>query len=215
MYLVLKENIFGDIPTRRSFCLRLGYSEELSFSRSVVSNFFETTWTIAHQAPMSTGISRQEYWSGLTFPSPRDLPKPVIKPTSPALQADSLLAEPLGKTLQLSSVHFDSVAQSCPSLCDPVACSTPGQLKGKTITQVLIGHWSDFPGSQTPTLLLVLRIWSRHLTSFCLLTFVKDKTGLDSIIFKSPSECLEFSHLRFTDSRHRYLGVPVLIQVVR
>ena len=59
---------------------------------------FVTPWTAAHQALLSMGFSRQEYWSGLPFPSPRDLPDSGIKPKSPALQADSLLSEPLGKT---------------------------------------------------------------------------------------------------------------------
>ena len=58
---------------------------------------FVTPWTVAHQAPLSMGLSRQEYWSGLPFPSPGDLPEPGIKPWSPALQADSLLMEPPGK----------------------------------------------------------------------------------------------------------------------
>ena len=49
---------------------------------------------VAHQAPLSTEFSRQEYWSGLPFPTPGDLPDPGIKPGSPALQADSLLSEP-------------------------------------------------------------------------------------------------------------------------
>ena len=49
--------------------------------------------TVAHQAPLSMGFSRQEYWSGLPFPSPGDLPNPGIKPKSRALQADSLLTE--------------------------------------------------------------------------------------------------------------------------
>ena len=52
-----------------------------------------TPWTVARQAPLSVGFSRQEYWSGLPFPSPGDLPDPGIKPRSPALQADSLPAE--------------------------------------------------------------------------------------------------------------------------
>jgi len=51
---------------------------------------FVTPWTVAHQAPLSMEFSRQEYWSGLPFPSPEDLPNPGIKPRSPALQADSL-----------------------------------------------------------------------------------------------------------------------------
>ena len=49
-----------------------------------------TPQTIACQAPLSMGFSRQEYWSGLSFPSPGDLPDPGIEPGSPALQADSL-----------------------------------------------------------------------------------------------------------------------------
>ena len=49
-----------------------------------------TPWTVADQAPPSMGFSRQEYWSGLPFPSPEDLPDPGIEPGSPALQADSL-----------------------------------------------------------------------------------------------------------------------------
>ena len=51
-------------------------------SCSVVSTSFLTPWTIAHQAPLSMGFSRQEYWSGLPFPPPGDLPNPGIKPTS-------------------------------------------------------------------------------------------------------------------------------------
>ena len=48
---------------------------------------FATPWTVACQAPPSMGFSRQEYWSGLPFPSPRDLPNPGIEPGSPAFQA--------------------------------------------------------------------------------------------------------------------------------
>ena len=47
-------------------------------------------WTVAHQAPLSMGFSRQEYWGGLPCPPPGDLPNPGIEPGSPALQADSL-----------------------------------------------------------------------------------------------------------------------------
>ena len=53
-----------------------------------------TPWTVAYQASPSMGFSRQEYWSGLPFPSPADLPDPGIKPGSPALQADALPSEP-------------------------------------------------------------------------------------------------------------------------
>ena len=58
---------------------------------------FATPWTVAHQAPPSLGFSRQEYWSGLPFPSPGDLPDPGIEPRSPTLEADALTSEPPGK----------------------------------------------------------------------------------------------------------------------
>ena len=51
---------------------------------------------MAHQTPLSLGILQQEYWSGLPFPSPEDLPNSGIEPKSPALLADSLLSEPPG-----------------------------------------------------------------------------------------------------------------------
>ena len=58
---------------------------------------FVTPWTGAYQASPSMGFSRQEYWSGLPFPSPGDLPNPGIKPGSPALKSDALTSEPPGK----------------------------------------------------------------------------------------------------------------------
>ena len=61
------------------------------FSCSVVPNPLWPLWTVACHAPLSVGFSRQEYWSGLPFLSPGDLPDPGIKPASPALQAYSLL----------------------------------------------------------------------------------------------------------------------------
>ena len=56
-----------------------------------------TPWTVACQAPLSMGFSRQEYWSGLQFPSPGDLPNSGMESGSSKLQADSLLSEPPGK----------------------------------------------------------------------------------------------------------------------
>ena len=53
---------------------------------------------VAYQAPLSMGFSRQYYWSGLPFPSPVDLPHPGMEPRSPALQTDTLLSEPPGKS---------------------------------------------------------------------------------------------------------------------
>ena len=58
---------------------------------------FVTPWTVARQAPLSVGFSKQEYWSGLPFPSSEHLPNPQIKPGSPALQPGSLPRELPGK----------------------------------------------------------------------------------------------------------------------
>ena len=83
---------------------------------------FATSWIVAHQAPLSMGFSRQEYWSGLPFPSPGDLLDPGIKLRSPALQADALTSEPPGKPWKSEScsVVSDSL-QSC-GLYSPQNC---------------------------------------------------------------------------------------------
>ena len=60
---------------------------------------FATPWTVAYQASLSMGFSRQEYWSGLPFPSPGDLPNPGTKPGTPTLEADALTSEPPEKPL--------------------------------------------------------------------------------------------------------------------
>ena len=85
---------------------------------------FATQWSVALQAPPSMGFSRQEYWSGLPFPSPGDLPNPGIEPRSPALQADALTSEPPGKP-PLSPYMFQIVFQnpciimlSCRKFCN-------------------------------------------------------------------------------------------------
>ena len=70
-----------------------------SLAQSV--RLFATPWIVAYQAPPSIGFSRHEYWSGLPFPSPGDLPNPGIKPRSPTLQADALTSEPPGKPKEL------------------------------------------------------------------------------------------------------------------
>ena len=58
-----------------------------------------TPWTVAHQAPPSMELSRQEYWNGLPFSSPGDLSDPGIEPGSPTLQVDTLPSEPPGNPL--------------------------------------------------------------------------------------------------------------------
>ena len=82
----------------------------------------------AHQAPLPIGFRRQEYWSGLPFPSPGDLPGPEMEPESPTLAAAAAAAKSL---------------QSCPTLGDPIDGSPPGSpvpgiLQAKTLEWVAI-----------------------------------------------------------------------------
>ena len=81
------------------------YKNHLRHKWKVLScvRLFATLWTVAHQARLSMGFSRQEYWSGLPFPSPGELPNPGIESGSPTLQADGLTSEPPGK---LSNCHL-------------------------------------------------------------------------------------------------------------
>ena len=101
----------------------------------------------AHQAPPSLGFSRQEHWSGLSFPSPGHLPNQGSNPTlSPALQADSLLLSHRGNPLigAAAAAAADAKSlQSCPILCDPIdgsppGSSIPGILQARTLQWVAI-----------------------------------------------------------------------------
>ena len=65
-----------------------------------------TPWIVAYLASLSMGFSRQEYWSGLPFPSPGDLPDPGIAPGSPALEADALTSEPSGKPMSIYTMSY-------------------------------------------------------------------------------------------------------------
>ena len=99
-----------------------------------------TPWTVACQAPLSMGFSRQECWSGLPFPPPGDLPDPGIELRSPALQADCLPSQPPGKSYLLSgdtrnksifsfiwlsqtSCFFPKLTAFFPSTISPSPCS--------------------------------------------------------------------------------------------
>ena len=62
----------------------------------VAQSLFETPWSVAHQAPLSMEFSSQEYWSGLSFPSPRDLPDSGTEPGSPASAGGFFTTEPPG-----------------------------------------------------------------------------------------------------------------------
>ena len=99
-------------------------AEVMSLSRV---QLFATAQTVTYQVPLSMGFSRQEYWSGLPFPSPGDLPNPGIEPRSPVLQGAAA-----AKSLQL-----------CPTLCDPTdgsppVSTVPGILQARTLEWVAI-----------------------------------------------------------------------------
>ena len=84
----------------------------LLLNPSAVSDSSATPWTIARQAPLSMGFPKQEYWSGLPFPPPGDLPDPGIKPASPAspaLAGGFVTTEPPGKPSSLRATATSSV----------------------------------------------------------------------------------------------------------
>ena len=101
---------------------------------------FATPWTVAYQAPLSMGFSRQEYWSGLPFPSPGDLPDPGIEPRSPELRADTSHPSHQGRenscqTFVISPFLLPlfpflffccSVVKSCLTGCGPMDPRTSG-----------------------------------------------------------------------------------------
>ena len=95
-----KRSIFIPIPKKSILKKCSKWVKSLSCVR-----LFVTPWTVAHQAPLSMGFSRQEYWNGLPFPSPGDLLDPGIEPRSLILQADALTSEPprVGKNVQTTT----------------------------------------------------------------------------------------------------------------
>ena len=80
-----------------------------------MSDSFVTPWTVAHQAPLSMGFPRQEYWSGVPLPSPGDLPDPGLQPESPVLAYGFFTTEPPGK----------------PKYMQSTSCEMPGCVKHK------------------------------------------------------------------------------------
>ena len=123
-------------------------------SLKAISDSFATPWIVAGQAPLSMGFPRQEYWSGLPFPSPKDLhdsgvgPTSLLSPVSTGrffttsatwetrirtqtafeitTYGSSFLLNSSLEALQAHQTQFSSVIQSCPTLCNPMNRSTPG-----------------------------------------------------------------------------------------
>ena len=90
---------------------------------------FVTPWTRALQASLSMEFSRQAYWSGLPFPSPRNLPDPGTEPGSPALQADSLPSEPPGSTQLCGRYALSQVMEWYSKLCAAARGASPKKIQ--------------------------------------------------------------------------------------
>ena len=143
---------------------------------------FVTLWTVAHQAPLSMGFSRQEHWSRLPFPSPGDLPDPGIKsmsPVSPALQANSL---------PLSHQEAPSNALFYKTLCDfqkfmlPLRLNTPVTIQWHThnsglIYSCLCSSWESF-----------LMVCGLANGSFVCLLISPSNSCLQAILFQQVEE---------------------------
>ena len=118
---------------------------------------FATPWTMACQAPQSMGFSRQEYCSGLPFPSPEHLPDPGIKPRSPTLEADALTSEPPGK--QYGRPRFNPWVWKIPwrRKWQPTPVFLPGQSHGQ---RSLVGYspWGCKESDTTEQLHLTLHM---------------------------------------------------------
>ena len=104
-------------------CYKLMYSPHIIvviFSRSVVSDSFVTPYTVAHQAPLFMGFFTQEYWSGLPFPSPGDLPDSGIEHLSPPLAEGFFTTEPPEKPSRIitKKLRFPELSRK-PCLCHP------------------------------------------------------------------------------------------------
>ena len=109
-----------------------------------------TPWTIAYQAPPSMGLSRQEHWSGLPFPSPGDLPNPGIEPWSPALQTNALPSELPGKPMLITAnatVVKSLLADAGDTGSIPGLGRSPGEENGNPFQNLAWEiPWTEEPG---------------------------------------------------------------------
>ena len=99
--------MLGEKRRLRSWAGKPLFKHNVVVVHQLLSWILVNPWTVAHQAPLTMGFSRQEYWSGLSFPFPEELPNPGIEPVSPVLQVESLLLSHQGgpKTERLSLVN--------------------------------------------------------------------------------------------------------------
>ena len=113
-----------------------------------MSDSFVTPWTVAHQASLSMGFPRQEFWSGLPFPSPGDLPDPGIKPASPALAGGFFTTEPPGKPskgCRIIIISLDYNATVYRGVCEMMPLGVSGKPAENEccLIRVLRGEWEN------------------------------------------------------------------------
>ena len=102
IFYIYMLNIYTQIHTQTHTHTHISAHVCCVLSRFSCVQLFSTPWTVAHQAPLSMGFSRQPYWSRMPVPVPGDPGNPGMEPRFPALKADSLLSEPPGKLLLLT-----------------------------------------------------------------------------------------------------------------
>ena len=142
---------------------------------------FVTPYTVAWQAPLSMGFPREEYWSGLPFPSPGDLPHPGIEPASPKLAGKLFnqcatwevhMSVCLSVCLSLRvclhvCLRACSVAQLCPPLCDHMDCSQGTPKTINTNAAAFLQHLSlQFSTTPRQVFHLLSRIPVPHVTQY-------------------------------------------------
>ena len=140
----------------------------LFFSCRVVSNSLEIPWTVAHQAPLTMGFPRQEYWSGLPYPPPGDLPNPWIEPRASALQAVKV-------TLNCSSLKCSSLVAQRLKHLPPMR---------ETLVQSL--GWEDPLEKETAphsSTLAWKNPWTEEPGRLQSMGFAKSQTGLSDFTF--------------------------------
>ena len=152
-----------------------------------------TLWTVAHQAPLSMGFSRQEYWSGLPFPSPGDLPDPGIEPRSPALHVDALTSEPPGKPIWLE--WGLNIKLKPEHLKEPVRSAAIRLEIKHTIDVLCLNHFLSL--STLQSLWSHVNFWSFWPLVFCTYCCLSNLAGLNFRFSKclmihpnTPSPCL-------------------------
>ena len=107
----------GSLPRNSAFNLARLWLLKVKVELLSHVRLFASPWTVARQASLSMGFSRQEYWSGLPFPCTGDLPDPGIEPGSATLQADSLLSEPQGSQALEHRLNSCGTGAWCSMVC--------------------------------------------------------------------------------------------------